>query len=402
MKHVFIIGSKGIPARYGGFETFVEQLTLKKRSAGIKYHVACLGKEDGEFEHNGARCFSVKVPEVGSAKAVLYDLMSLRRTLAYIRRHKPEEAAVYILACRIGPFFAYYKKRLDRLGVPVYVNPDGHEWKRSKWPKPVRAYWKLSERLMVKHADLLVCDSVGIEDYIRQDYARYRPRTQFISYGADLIPSPLASDAPKLTDWYREHGVEPGNYYLVVGRFVPENNYETMIREFMASDSPRQLVLITGVEANAFYERLKQATGFDRDPRIKFVGTVYDGELLAKLREEAYGYLHGHEVGGTNPSLLEALAATRLNLLLDVVFNREVGADGALYFSKQPGDLARVLHEADRLPTAVIESYGARAKNRIREAYSWPDIVSQYERLFLTEEPSTATAVRKEPAVASR
>ncbi|WP_058301296.1 beta 1-4 rhamnosyltransferase Cps2T [Gorillibacterium timonense] len=402
MKHVFIIGSKGIPARYGGFETFVEQLTRQKRSADIKYHVACQAKEDGEFEHNDARCFQVKVPEVGSAKAVLYDLLSLKRCLHYIREHKLEDCVVYILACRIGPFFAYYKSKLERLGALVYVNPDGHEWKRSKWSKPIRAYWKLSEKLMVKHADLLVCDSVGIEDYIRKDYARYKPRTRFISYGADLIPSELPSDSPKLLDWYREHGVEPGQYYLIVGRFVPENNYETMIREFMASDSPKQLVIVTGVEANTFYERLLASTAFDRDPRIKFVGTVYDQELLTKLREEAYGYLHGHEVGGTNPSLLEALASTRLNLLLDVVFNREVGAEGALYFSKTQGDLARVLHEADRLPAAVLASYGSRAKARIREAYSWRDIVNQYERLFLLERRSEAQVNRGKAAVASR
>jgi len=402
MKHVFIIGSKGIPARYGGFETFVEQLTRQKRSADIKYHVACQGKEDREFEHNGARCFQVKVPEVGSAKAVIYDLLSLRSCIRYIREHKLDDCVVYILACRIGPFFAYYKSKLERLGVLVYVNPDGHEWKRSKWSKPIREYWKLSEKLMVKHADLLICDSVGIEEYIKQDYARYKPRTCFISYGADLIPAELSSDSPKLVDWYREHGVQPGQYYLIVGRFVPENNYETMIREFMASDSPRQLVIVTGVDANAFYERLLAATGFDRDPRIKFVGTVYDQELLTKLREEAYGYLHGHEVGGTNPSLLEALAATRLNLLLDVVFNREVGADGALYFSKARGDLARVLHEADRLPAEALAGYGSRAKARIRDAYSWRDIVNRYERLFLTERRSEARVKRGKAAVASR
>lgn len=119
-----------------------------------------------------------------------------------------------------------------------------------------------------------------------------------------------------------------------MGRFVPENNYETMIREFMKSNSKKDFVLITNVEQNKFYDQLLKDTGFDKDPRVKFVGTVYDQELLKYIRENAFAYFHGHEVGGTNPSLLEALASTKLNLLLDVGFNREVGENGAIYWKK--------------------------------------------------------------------
>ena len=116
---------------------------------------------------------------------------------------------------------------------------------------------------------------------------------------------------------------------------MPENNYETMIAEFMKSTTSKKLVIITNIEKNKFYERLKQKTEFYKDERIKFVGTVYNKDLLKEIRKNAYGYLHGHEVGGTNPSLLEALATTNLNLLLDVGFNREVAMDGALYFNKR-------------------------------------------------------------------
>jgi len=325
----------------------------------------------------------VKVPNIGSAKAVLYDILSIKECLKYIKKNNLKNSIVYVLACRIGPFFAKYKKAFEKLGVQVFVNPDGHEWKRSKWNYYIRQYWKLSERLMVKHADLLVCDSKGIEDYIQKDYHCYSPKTTFIAYGATVEEAPLSSTSSKLTEWYQKHGVEASEYYLIVGRFVPENNYELMIREFMASNSKKDLVIISNVEQNSFYEELLKRTNFNQDSRIKFVGTVYDQELLQKIREQAYGYFHGHEVGGTNPSLLEALASTRLNLLLDVVFNREVGAEGAVYFNKDKGSLAKLVDSADLYNIDTIDSMSKKAKNRIVEEYSWGKIVHEYETLFL-------------------
>lgn len=383
MKNVFIIGSKGIPARYGGFETFVEKLTEQQVSDEIKYHVSCLATDSKEFEHNGARCFNINVPNIGPAKAVYYDVVALKECIRYIKEKNIKNAIVYILACRIGPFIGFYKKQLKNLGATLFVNPDGHEWKRGKWNAAIRQYWKASEKLMVKHADLLVCDSVNIEKYIKEDYKQYNPKTTFIAYGADIEKSILADDDEKLMKWYKEKGVKSKEYYLVVGRFVPENNYETMITEFMKSKTKKDFVLITNVEQNKFYEQLKEKTGFDKDSRIKFVGTVYDQELLKKIRENAYGYFHGHEVGGTNPSLLEALATTDLNLLLDVGFNREVGEDGALYFTKEAGNLANLIN--NELDSEKIRELAFKAKSRIYEEYSWNKIVNSYESLLLEE-----------------
>ena len=380
MKNVFIIGSKGIPAKYGGFETFVEKLTEQQKSKEIKYHVSCLAEDTREFQHNGARCFNVKVPNIGAAKAVYYDIAALKVCIKYIKENKVENPIIYILACRIGPFIGFYKRQLNKLGVSLFVNPDGHEWKRGKWNVAIRQYWKISERLMVKHADLLICDSVNIEKYIKDDYKKYNPKTTFIAYGADTERSKLDDDDTTLLNWYKENGVREKEYYLVVGRFVPENNYETMITEFMKSNTKKDFVLITNVEHNKFYNQLKEKTGFDKDTRIKFVGTVYDQELLKKIRENAYGYFHGHEVGGTNPSLLEALANTDLNLLLDVGFNREVVGDGALYFSKEDGCLANLIN--NELYEEKISMLGNQAKKRIENEYSWSNIVYKYETLF--------------------
>ena len=385
MQHVYIIGSKGIPANYGGYETFVDKLTENQSSSDIKYHVACAvdtAEEVGEFEYNSAHCFNVLRRPVGAAKAIFYDIDALRWCVDHIGANHIEHPVVYVLACRIGPFFGLYVKKIHAFGGCVFVNPDGHEWERAKWSAPVRKYWKISERGMTKHADLMVCDSRNIEKYICKEYSDLKPKTTFIAYGADVKRSELADDDPKFTGWLAEKGLEPFGYYLAVGRFVPENNYETMIREFMASNSKKTFALITGVD-DAFLAELEAKTHFKSDPRIKFVGTVYDQELLKKIREQAYGYFHGHEVGGTNPSLLEALASTRLNLLLDVGFNREAAESSALYWNKDAGDLAGLINRADGLSHGDISVLDSASTDVIRKRYSWRSITDAYEALFM-------------------
>lgn len=382
VQHVFIVGSKGIPGNYGGYETFVDKLTeYHQNNPNLKYHVACKAKDTKTFEYHNADCFDVKVPSIGPAQAIYYDVATLNQCVRYIKRHNIQHPIVYILACRIGPFAAHFQRVIHKLGGKLYINPDGHEWMRAKWSAPVRKYWKISEQLMTKHCDLLICDSKNIEDYIHDEYGKYNPKTTFISYGAETRKSKLADDDPKLIAWYKEKGLSPKSYYLVVGRFVPENNYETMIREFMKSHSKRDFALITNV-SDKFLEELKEKTHFDQDSRIKFVGTVYDKELLMKIRENAYGYFHGHEVGGTNPSLLEALGSTDLNLLLDVGFNREVAEDSALYWTKQSGNLASLIDWADGMNADEISELGKKASLRIVEAYSWQHIADEYESRF--------------------
>lgn len=383
MQHVFIVGSKGIPGNYGGYETFVDKLTeYHQDNPNLKYHVACKAKDTRNFEYHNADCFNVKVPDIGPAQAIYYDVAALNHCVKYIRQHNVQHPIVYILACRIGPFAAHFQRTIHKLGGRLYINPDGHEWMRAKWSAPVRKYWKISEQLMTKHCDLLICDSKNIEKYIHDEYGKYNPKTTFIAYGAETRKSKLTDDDPKLTAWYKEKGLSLKSYYLVVGRFVPENNYETMIREFMKSHSKRDFALITNV-SDKFLEELKEKTHFDQDSRIKFVGTVYDKELLMKIRENAYGYFHGHEVGGTNPSLLEALGSTDLNLLLDVGFNREVAEGSALYWNKQPGNLSSLIDRTDGMSGAEIVSFGERSNKRIKNEYSWQFVANRYERIFL-------------------
>ena len=384
MKNIFIIGSKGIPSKYGGFETFVENLTFYRKNENIKYHVACIsiGKKKTEYVHNNARCFNIKIPKIGPARAILYDLKALSETIKYIKTNKIENAIIYILACRIGPFIHYYKNIMKKLGITLYLNPDGHEWLRAKWSKPVKMYWKLSEKLMVKEADLVICDSKNIEKYIQENYKKYNPNTTFIAYGADLEKSKLEENDEVLNNWYKEKGIEKNNYYLVVGRFVPENNYKTIIKEFMNSKTSKDLVIITNIDNNKFFKQLKKETNFEKDSRIKFVGTVYEKELIKKIRENAYGYIHGHSVGGTNPSLIEALATTNLNLLYDVGFNKEVAENTAMYWNLDNNSLSNLIDSCDKLNEETILQYGQTAKNRVKNEYTWEKIVKDYEKLF--------------------
>lgn len=379
MQHVFIIGSKGIPARYGGFETFVEKLT-KYNNGNFQYHVACLSTESGSYVYNDAICTKIKTPDIGPAKAVYYDCAALRYYIRYCRTHSEISRPVfYVLACRIGPFIGYYKKQIHALGGQLYVNPDGQEWKRRKWCRPIRWYWKLSEKGMVKQADRIICDSKAIEKYIQKEYQDFEPRTCFIPYGADKTE---LSSGEIIDAWLKKWHTKSGDYYLLVGRFVPENNFETIIREFIASSTQRKLMIITGTNSK-LKKQICHATGCDKDSRIVFAGTEYDQGLLCKIRENAYASFHGHEVGGTNPSLLEGLLCTRVNLVLDVVYNREVAEDGALYWNKEPGNLKKLIERVETMLESDFEQVKSRAALRLETVYHWSKINQSYQQLFL-------------------
>lgn len=398
MQHVFIVGAKSLGA-YGGYETFVYKLTEYHQNIDdLKYHVACKANGDGymdesevagvtklskqEFELHNAHCFKIKVPNIGPAAAIYYDLVAMDFCCKYIKRNKIKHPIIYILACRIGPCIGYYTKKVHKLGGKVFLNPDGHEWMRAKWILPIRKYWKYSEKLMVKHSDLIICDSINIEKYIKKKYQKYNPHTTYIAYGAEILKSTIADDSEELLNWYNKYGLLKNDYYLVVGRFVPENNYETIIKEFMQSNTEKDLVIITNVN-DKFLNKLEKKLCFKKDFRIKFVGTVYNQQLLKKIRENAFAYLHGHEVGGTNPSLLESLGSTNLNLLLDVGFNKEVAKDSAKYWTKEPGNLANLINFCDNMEEKEINSFSIKSKRRIKELYTWKYISSKYLNIFI-------------------
>ena len=382
MKDIFIIGSRGLPAQYGGFETFVEKLISHKVSPAIRYHVACLSDESTgkHFDYKGADCFTVNPPKLGPARVIAYDMMAINYSLKLIKKEGIQSPIFYILGNTIGAFIVYFAKKIQSVGGILLVNPDGLEWKRAKWSKPVQSYLKYSEKEMTKYANLIISDNRGIETYIQNTYPW--ARTTFIAYGTDLSKTTLTAEDAPVRDWYQKWQTQEKDYYLILGRFVPENNYETAIREFMKSSTERDLVIICNHEGNAYFDELRQITGFDKDKRVKFVGTVYDQDLLKYIRNQAFAYIHGHEVGGTNPGLLEALAQTDLNLIYNVDFNHQVAQETALYWNKEDGNLSQLIDSVDG--QVSFEDLGNAAKANMKENYTWEKIVGEYEELFLS------------------
>lgn len=384
MMDVFLVASKGIPARYGGFETFVERLVRGKKSQEIQYHVSCMNNDEKHFQYQGADCFNVRVPLPGPAGRILHVSRVLSQVYRWKMKHLGQDTIVYILGCRIGPLLKWHAARLHKLRITIMVNPDGLEWKRAKWSGIEKRFLRYCEKCLVVNSDLAICDSVNIESYIKKTYAGKVKKTTFLAYGADVHP--LAGTDETWNRWMKDKKIGSYGYYLIVGRFVPDNNYETMILEFMKAKTDKDLVIISNVEKNKFYDDLQRKTGFEQDHRIKFVGTVYEEELLRSIREHAFAYLHGHEVGGTNPSLLEALATTKVNLLLNIGFNQEVAGKAARYWNKEEGSLSRLIENTEKLSNAKMEELGRLAKERIRDAYSWPKICADYEEIFLRYE----------------
>ena len=405
VQHVFIIGSKSI-GQYGGYETFVDKLTEQHQyEPSIKYHIACKANGQGymdetkldgievtkrnkdgsvsEFTYHNAHVFKIPCPDIGPAVAIYYDRAATIYSINYCKENNIENPIFYIFTCRIGLFIDSLVKDIKSIGGKYYLNPDGHEWMRSKWPKPVRRYWKWSEKKMVNKADLIICDSINIEKYIQEEYSK--TNTTYISYGADIEPSSLSDDDPKFIEWLSKNNLKPFEYYMCCGRFVPENNYEIIIREFMKSNTNRDFILITDINKKQS-DKLNQKLEWKTDKRIKFVGTVYDKELLKKIRENAYANLHGHEVGGTNPSLLEALGSTQLNLLLDVGFNREVAENGALYWNKNESNLSNLINQVDYINSDQRLEYRSISKNRIEKKYNWSFIGKKYTNIWSSEE----------------
>ena len=400
-RDVFIIGAKSI-GQYGGYESFVDHLTEQHQSLpGLHYNIIIKANGEGAMDESAlegiekldehsflfrsAGVFKVKVPHIGHAQAIVYDVRAWRKCFSYVRCHGTEKPVFYILGCRRWLSFRGLVKKVHKLGGSVFVNPDGHEWKRGKWPAFVRFYLKQCEKTMVRFADLIVCDSRNIEKYISETYAVCKPHTKYIAYGAESEPSVLTDDSLRFVQWLAENKISAQEYYMCCGRFVPENNFETIIREFMKSGTQKPLVIIT-TENHRFLKTLRRKLKFENDPRIRFARPVYDRELLKKIRENAFANIHGHMVGGTNPSLVEALAGTSVNLVFDVCFNREVAGDAALYWNLEDGCLASLINSTEAMCPEMRSALEKKSKERIRSAYSWERIAAQYAELFTDRE----------------
>ncbi len=384
MKNIIIIGARGYQFNYGGWETFVTNLIQNYNDKSVQFHIPELNHNKKEnksiLNKDGVSCLQIYVPKIGFVTMFLYAIKALKYLKEYIKKNQLENVVVYVLGCRVGPFYPFLIHSLKKQGIPIYLNPDGLEWMRDKWAWWIKECFKISESCMVKHSDYIVCDSKAIQNYIDNKYKKYKKKTYFIPYGAYLNEKEEKTELVK--NILKQYNIKENNYYLMVGRFVPENNYELVIREFMSSNTEKDLVIISNVKENKFYKQLEQKTNFLGDKRIKFIGPVYDHPSLLYFRKNAYAYIHGHSAGGTNPSLLESLATTKVNLLYHAVYNVEVGMMSSLYFSKRKNDLKSMIEKCDTFDASTIKKYEKLAKDRIKSTYTWQLVVEEYKKIW--------------------
>ena len=378
-KNIFIVGSRGYHYNYGGWETFVTNLVDNYDDLDTNFYISMITGDNSDVEYSPSKNVIVSpiyVKNKGSIKMLIYPIKAMDYYLKYIEDNKLENVYIYVLGLKLFDYLRRKRKLIKRLGIKVLVNPDGLEHKRSKWSYPIKKFFLLSERLMLNNCDLIVCDALGIEEYINNKYPKLKNKTTYIAYGTNKIDLTNIDERSIL----KEYNLKKNNYCLVVGRCVPENNLELIIKDFMKSSIDKELLIITNLSSGNYYNNLVNITNCNEDRRIKFIDGVYDSKKLACIRKNAYLYIHGHSVGGTNPSLLEALSLTDLNILYDVCFNRDVGKDSCLYF-RDSGSLTKLFNDKKMLDKNK-HLLGNKAKDIIKDNYTWDIIVNKYKEIF--------------------
>jgi len=376
---IALVGTRGVPARYGGFETAVEEVGSRLVAAGHEVVVYCRTTSDGPrpAEHLGMRL--VHLPAL--RRRSLETLSHTGLSVAHLLTHRVDAAIVFNAAN--APWLPLL--RLAR--IPVATHVDGLEWKRAKWGGVGKRYYRVVEALSVRWSDALIADARGIADYYRDEFAA---PTELIAYGAPKIAGG-ASD--KLADI----DLTARGYHLAVARFEPENHVDVIVDGYRRSAATLPLVVVGSAPYADDYTRLVHSLG---DDRVRFLGGVWDQELLDQLYANCATYLHGHSVGGTNPSLLRAIGAGAATIAFDISFNREVLQVSGRYFSTAD-DVAVEITAAEADPAAVRRD-GNRA--RVMAArYDWGDVAAGYEtlcrRLAARDFPRSRPSGRRLPQV---
>ncbi|MBP2409930.1 DUF1972 domain-containing protein [Brachybacterium fresconis] len=356
---IAMVGTRGVPAAYGGFETAVEEVGRRLVERG--HDVSVYTRRSGQRmrEHLGMRVVTLPAIPQKQLETLSHTGVS---ALHLITRRRTDAAFVFNAAN--SPFLPLLRGR----GIPTALHMDGLEWRRSKWGRRGKAYYRWAEEFGVCHGDALIADAPGISDYYRDQFG---VRTELIRYGA-----PILEQAPDLG--VRELGLEPEGYHLAVARFEPENHVLEIVEGYRRSSACLPLVVVGSAPYSAEYTHAIRSAA-DGDPRIRLLGGVYDQGLLDALYFHALTYVHGHSVGGTNPSLLRAIGAGTPVIAYDVGFNREVLDDEGWFFSGAD-DIAGLFHLTESAPASVA-AQGHANRVRAASAFRWDDVATAYEDL---------------------
>lgn len=384
--NVFMIGLRGYTQNYGGWEAFAQGLFNNWTNDDIQWwayeKVDSVDKEE-IVTVNNIICVRVFEGETGSSAMPKYDLHCTNLTCLFVKSHQIANPIMYHLGVRIGPLLWLKRLSIKKLGIKMAENPAGAEWRRTKWGKLLQAYLYVSAVMMAKSTDCLICDNEGIRELYERMLRGRKPLLEYVAYGVESVPRVMEPVPEKVQDFFDKWGIKKDEYYLILGRYIPENNYEMMFKGFIKSKSPRKLLVITNykTEIQKFHEHIRQSTQYEKDNRVIMAGTLYDSEILHYIRQYAHGYIHGHSVGGTNPGLLEAMAETDVNICYKVNFNKYVGDKAALYFGSED-ELASIIEKVDIMSKDEKSKRGELARKIMDKKYSWGHIVSEYERVI--------------------
>jgi glycosyltransferase involved in cell wall biosynthesis len=356
---IALVGTRGVPARYGGFETCVEEVGSRLADRGHEVLVYCRYAYGGVAQRPGRYRGMTLVHRGALRRRSLETLSHTALSVAHLARQRADVAVVFNSAN--SPFLPV----LRAAGIPVATHLDGLEWLRGKWGPVGRRYYQVAERLAVRWSDAVIADAAGIQAYHRR---KFGVEADLIVYGAPRI-------AGRPNGRIGELGLVPGGFHLVVARFEPENHVHMIVDGYRRSAARLPLVVVGSAPYADEYTRTVHALA---DARVLFLGAVWDQELLDQLYVNARSYLHGHSVGGTNPSLLRALGAGTATTAFDVVFNREVLEEAGRYFCT-PEDVARLVEDTE----SDIAGTQARATRSGERAalYDWEMVTDRYESL---------------------
>ncbi len=358
-EELYITGTRGIPASHGGFETFVESFAVEYAQSSARVTVYCHDTQATYIRGRSKSYKGVKLVQFGCPPSpfgtILFDLLTILDILSSRSKNT--------IVLTLGYNTAMFNLLLNLFSVPYIVNMDGLEWKRKKWGKIARAWLKLNERMAWALANAVVCDHPKISEDITKRLGE-RPQRHTIPYGSIPI--------------YKEYSRNsPSRYFLLVARIEPENSVLEIVQSFSTTTLDAELHIVGTIdESNAYHAKIKATA----NSKVKFLGPIYDKEQLAEIRRNAMVYIHGHTVGGTNPSLVEALASGNAIIANDNVFNRWVASESAIYFanSVELGHAMVRLCDEARTRKALEQ----QAIRRFNEGFTWPEVHNAYEEII--------------------
>lgn len=368
MKIAFV-STRGIPNNYGGFEQFAEYISVGLVERGHEVTVYTPHYHPyQELIYRGVRIKHIYSPEKwmgGSIGSFFYDYACLKDAL------RREDFDIIYEAGYTSIIPAYIRYNVKNIKRPIFItNMDGLEYKRTKFNKWVQKFVFWEERMAVKHSHYLIADNMGIQDYYKEKYGK---ESKYLAYGASIYDN--------YSDRYlKEYGLMRHGYLLIIARLEPENNLEMAIGGYMASKLYGKMSLVIIGKTNTPYGKYL-VEHYGKNRHIRFVGGIYDFDKINSIRHYSYVYFHGHSVGGTNPSLLEAMASGCFILSHDNVFNRTVLGENAIYY-QSADDTTKLLNDIDYLVEAHKKDFTQNNLEVIRTQYSWEKLVDEHEKYF--------------------